>query len=269
LGALKRKSRSIVCVGAIGTGSRITRQSLQKKKDSDLHSVRSPAARLGPNKISIARLPVTGSNFFGREADIALLDEAWANQRSSIVTIIAWAGAGKSTLVNQWLLRTAAEHYRSAEFVFGWSFYRQGTSGRASSADVRSTPKEKVDKQVGMIKRIPSSVRRQSGKDQRPLLLAKEQVRRSAVRARGCERLVRESGGYVALCPELDIASEGESIEQAMHNLKEAVEGFFEVASPAEIETRLKRPALFTHFEVRSRRTPGRASSAPRDGSWR
>ena len=46
-----------------------------------------------------------------------------------------------------------------------------------------------------------------------------------------------ESGGYVALCPELDIASQGESIEQAMHNLKEAVEGFFEVASPAEIET--------------------------------
>jgi predicted RNase H-like HicB family nuclease len=41
-----------------------------------------------------------------------------------------------------------------------------------------------------------------------------------------------ESGGYVALCPELDIASQGESIEQAMHNLKEAVEGFF-VASPA------------------------------------
>ena len=59
-----------------------------------------------------------------------------------------------------------------------------------------------------------------------------------------------ESGGYVALCPELDIASQGESIEQAMDNLKEAVEGFFEVASPAEIETRLKRPALFTHFEV-------------------
>jgi predicted RNase H-like HicB family nuclease len=59
-----------------------------------------------------------------------------------------------------------------------------------------------------------------------------------------------ESGGYVALCPELDIASQGESIEQAMHNLKEAVEDFFEVASPAEIETRLKRPALFTRFEI-------------------
>jgi len=62
-----------------------------------------------------------------------------------------------------------------------------------------------------------------------------------------------ESGGYAALCPELNITSQGESIEQAMHNLKEAVEGFFEVASPAEIETRLKRPALFTHFAQTNR----------------
>jgi predicted RNase H-like HicB family nuclease len=59
-----------------------------------------------------------------------------------------------------------------------------------------------------------------------------------------------DSGGYVALCPELDIASEGESIEEAIGNLKEAVEGFFEVASPTEVQTRLKRPALFTHFEI-------------------
>jgi predicted RNase H-like HicB family nuclease len=59
-----------------------------------------------------------------------------------------------------------------------------------------------------------------------------------------------DSGGYVALCPELDIASQGESIDEAIRNLKEAVEGFFEVASPTEVEARLKRPALFTHFEV-------------------
>ena len=124
-----------IIAGAIETRSRITHQSLQKKSVPDFHSVRSPAARLGPEKISIARLPVTGSNFFGREADIAFLDEAWANQQVNMVTIVAWAGAGKSTLVNQWLLRMAAEHYRSAELVFGWSFYRQGTSGQASSAD--------------------------------------------------------------------------------------------------------------------------------------
>src|SRR6202022_3296791 len=47
----------------------------------------------------------------------------------------AWGGVGKSTLVNHWLRLMAAEHYHSAQLVFGWSFYRQGTSGGTSSAD--------------------------------------------------------------------------------------------------------------------------------------
>jgi predicted RNase H-like HicB family nuclease len=59
-----------------------------------------------------------------------------------------------------------------------------------------------------------------------------------------------EDDGYVALCSELEIASQGGLIEQALENLKEAVEGFFEVASQTEIEGRLKKPAFFTHFEV-------------------
>jgi predicted RNase H-like HicB family nuclease len=59
-----------------------------------------------------------------------------------------------------------------------------------------------------------------------------------------------DSGGYVALCPELDIASQGESIDDAVQNFREAVEGLFEVASRVEIESRLKGTALFTHFEV-------------------
>src|SRR4030088_2703871 len=91
--------------------------------------------RLGPEKISVARLPITGSDVFGREEDLAFLNDAWANQHVNVVTIVAWAGVGKSTLVNHWLGQMAAEHYRSAELVFGWSFYRQGTSGGASSAD--------------------------------------------------------------------------------------------------------------------------------------
>ena len=88
-----------------------------------------------PEKISVSRLPITGSDVFGREEDLAFLDRAWANQHINVVTIVAWAGVGKSTLVNHWLRRMAAEHYRSAELVFGWSFYRQGTSGGTSSAD--------------------------------------------------------------------------------------------------------------------------------------
>ena len=96
---------------------------------------RIPRARRGPKKVSVARLPITGSDVFGREEDIAFLDAAWANQNINVVTIVAWAGVGKSTLVNHWLGGMAAEHYRSAQLVFAWSFYRQGSSGGTSSAD--------------------------------------------------------------------------------------------------------------------------------------
>jgi len=115
---------------------RITRESLHKTPAAAAHAgtCRVPA-QLGPKKISVARLPVTGRDVFGREEDIAFLDAAWANPQVNVVTIVAWAGVGKSTLLNHWLRRMAAEHYRSAQLVFGWSLYRQGTSGGASSAD--------------------------------------------------------------------------------------------------------------------------------------
>jgi predicted ATPase len=154
--------------GAIDTGRRITRKSLLEMPPAASPVVtRKPPARLGqfvsfilgranvsppntqggspvpetrspgsvPKKISVARLPVTGSDVFGREEDIAFLDDAWVNQDVNVVAIIAWAGVGKSTLVNHWLRRMATDHYRSAELVFCWSFYRQGTSGGTSSAD--------------------------------------------------------------------------------------------------------------------------------------
>jgi hypothetical protein len=98
-------------------------------------TTRKPPKRLGPEKISVARLPITGSDVFGREEDVAFLNDAWASEHVNVVTIVAWAGVGKSTLVNHWLRQMAAEHYGSAELVFGWSFYRQGTSGDSSSAD--------------------------------------------------------------------------------------------------------------------------------------
>jgi predicted RNase H-like HicB family nuclease len=48
----------------------------------------------------------------------------------------------------------------------------------------------------------------------------------------------REGDGCVALCPELDIASQGETIEEARHNLREALELFFDSASITEITGR-------------------------------
>ena len=49
-----------------------------------------------------------------------------------------------------------------------------------------------------------------------------------------------EGDGYVATCPEVDVVSQGQTVEGARRNLIEAVEGFFEVASPSEIQRRLK-----------------------------
>jgi predicted RNase H-like HicB family nuclease len=60
----------------------------------------------------------------------------------------------------------------------------------------------------------------------------------------------REGNGYVALCPELDIASQGDSIEQARNNLREALELFFEGASPEEVKQRLHGEVYVTQLEV-------------------
>ena len=51
--------------------------------------------------------------------------------------------------------------------------------------------------------------------------------------------LIREDNGFVALCPEMDVASQGDSVEEAKANLREAVESFFECASPTEVADRL------------------------------
>ena len=60
----------------------------------------------------------------------------------------------------------------------------------------------------------------------------------------------REGDGYVSLCPELDIASQGDTIEEARSNLIEAVELFFETASPREIRDRLRSEVYVTNIEV-------------------
>jgi predicted RNase H-like HicB family nuclease len=60
----------------------------------------------------------------------------------------------------------------------------------------------------------------------------------------------REDKGYVALCPELDIASEGETIEESRANLIEALTLFFETASPSEIARRAHYEVFVTQVEV-------------------
>src|SRR6478752_3160813 len=74
--------------GAIDSGRRVSRQSFQKTAIANLRlGTRIPRARRGPKKVSVARLPVTGSDIFGREEDIAFLDAAWKDQNINVVTI--------------------------------------------------------------------------------------------------------------------------------------------------------------------------------------
>jgi predicted RNase H-like HicB family nuclease len=60
----------------------------------------------------------------------------------------------------------------------------------------------------------------------------------------------REDDAYVALCPELDIASQGDTVESARKNLIEALELFFESADSSEIARRLHGEVFVTQVEV-------------------
>jgi predicted RNase H-like HicB family nuclease len=62
--------------------------------------------------------------------------------------------------------------------------------------------------------------------------------------------IARAEAGYVSRCPELDIASQRDSIEEARANLQEALELFFETASEEEIRTRLSGEVYVTSVEV-------------------
>lgn len=60
----------------------------------------------------------------------------------------------------------------------------------------------------------------------------------------------REKDGYSALCPELDVASQGNTVEEAKSNLKEAIELLFEHASKKEIASRLKTDVFITNMQI-------------------
>jgi predicted RNase H-like HicB family nuclease len=60
----------------------------------------------------------------------------------------------------------------------------------------------------------------------------------------------REGDGYVGLCPEFDIASQGDTIEETRRHLQEAVELFFEAADPSEIDSRRRSEVFITRLEV-------------------
>jgi SIR2-like domain/AAA ATPase domain len=86
--------------------------------------------------LDFGRLPETGyKRLVGREAELKLLDDAWRDPATNILSLVAEGGAGKSALTVEWLKRLQADGYRGAEAVLGWSFFSQGSQERATSAD--------------------------------------------------------------------------------------------------------------------------------------
>ena len=77
-----------------------------------------------------------------------------------------------------------------------------------------------------------------------------EILRKHSVNKKLTAIIEREGDGYVTLCPEVDVASQGDTIDEAKKNLREALELFFETASPEEIRERLHDEVYVTQVEL-------------------
>jgi tetratricopeptide (TPR) repeat protein len=105
----------------------------EKQPEDDWQSTSPPPIEA----VDTDKLPITGSELFGREAELALLDAAWADGSIRVQTVVAWGGVGKTALINGWLNLMAQDNYRGAERVYGWSFYSQGAAeGKQASAEI-------------------------------------------------------------------------------------------------------------------------------------
>jgi len=88
-----------------------------------------------PLAVDLTRLPTSGFDVVGRDKELQLLNEAFDGDALNVVSLCAWGGVGKSTLVNKWCEYLKADNFRGAKRVFAWSFYSQGTNQRVTSAD--------------------------------------------------------------------------------------------------------------------------------------
>ncbi len=87
-------------------------------------------------RIDLSKLPAGAADFLGREDELNLLDDAWANAgHTQIVELVAFGGVGKTALVKRWLGCLKADGWRGAERMYGWSFFSQGTSDDRQASD--------------------------------------------------------------------------------------------------------------------------------------
>lgn len=80
-----------------------------------------PGQRIAPSRLRHA-----ADRLFGRKRELAALDAAWVDAATNVITLVAWGGTGKTSLVHRWVAGLATREYDGADY-FDWSFYSQGT----------------------------------------------------------------------------------------------------------------------------------------------
>jgi len=90
-------------------------------------------AKLPPQKFATSRLPRTSGHLFGREQELEGLEAAWQDKTTHILSIVAWGGVGKTSLVAQWMAGLAGRNFDGADY-FDWSFYSQGTRDQTTAS---------------------------------------------------------------------------------------------------------------------------------------
>jgi tetratricopeptide (TPR) repeat protein len=88
---------------------------------------------LTPQRISASRLRHAADRLFGRETELAALEAAWEDPEVHVVTLVAWGGVGKTSLVSRWVAELAKRDHDGADY-FDWSFYSQGSSDQSSAS---------------------------------------------------------------------------------------------------------------------------------------
>lgn len=113
--------------------------------DWDENSVElSPVSTPRPPNYSITRLPLTETKLFGRDDELRMLDQCWNSLKTKVLTIWAWGGVGKSSLVGYWLRTIHDGCPPGCKRVYGWSFssrdpsdYEQASAGPFFDAALR------------------------------------------------------------------------------------------------------------------------------------
>lgn len=109
---------------------------------AEISKLRSGDLSTSEVKIYLDRFPLTRSpgqreeKLIGREQELALLNLAFAQPHTAIVSLVAWGGVGKTVLVQHWLKQLQSEGWFGARRIYAWSFYSQGTKeDRQASED--------------------------------------------------------------------------------------------------------------------------------------